>query len=128
MSAPLSVLIVEDVDMMRGLLSQVVSGIPGFKVSGAVRNGWDARIELTRRHPDVVLLDEVLPGESSHDLLNEMVQQGISVILVTGLEDPRHPLPVGALGRLSKPSWDTLSQDQARFGAAFKKFLLSTAP
>jgi response regulator of citrate/malate metabolism len=118
-------LIVEDVDTMRSLLEQVVSAIPGFRVTGKARNVWEARLELTRRRPHLVLLDEILPGESSLDLLAEIRGQGIPVLLLTGLENPTHPLPEGASGRLVKPSWDDWQSDQERFRVAIEAALKS---
>ena len=120
---PLSILIVEDVPTMRSMLEQLVAALPGCKVSGSAKNGWEARIELSRRRPDLVLLDEVLPGESSLDLLKEMHALAIPVLLITGLEDAAHALPELAEGRLFKPSWDNLAADQARFAAAIKTAL-----
>ena len=113
-----SVLIVEDVDEMRGMLEQVVSGIPGFKVSGSARNGWEARLELDRRCPSVVLLDEVLPGESSVDLLASVRHLGVPCVLMTGVEDPTHAVPAGAWGRITKPDWDRLNEGRERIRLA----------
>jgi two-component system response regulator CitB len=113
-----SVLIVEDVDEMLVLLEQVVAGIAGLKVSGRAKNVWEARLELGRRKPDLLLLDEVLPGESSVDLLAEAVDAGVVVLLITGVEDPTHPLPAGAAGRITKPDWDRLDADQERIKKA----------
>lgn len=118
MSALSPVLIIEDVHSMRELLAQVVSGIEGLKLSGQAKNVWEARLELSRRRPALVLLDEILPGESSVDLLIEMHAQSIPVLLLTGIEDPSHPIPEGALGRLVKPTWESLAADQERFRLA----------
>src|SRR5262245_61678578 len=101
---------------MRELLDQTISGIPGLSVSGLAKNGWDARLELTRRRPDLVLLDEILPGESALDLLAEFQKTGIPVLLLTSLEKPDHEIPPGASGRLVKPSWDTIEEDRKRIG------------
>lgn len=109
-SKPL-LLIVEDVDSMRSLLEQLFA--EDFRVRTA-RNTVEARVELLRRRPEVVLLDEILPGESSLDLLAEIKVQGLPVILMTGLENPNHPVPEGASCRLMKPTFDTFSQDQKR--------------
>ena len=113
-----SILIVEDVDEMRGLLEQVVAGIEGLKVSGLAKNVWEARLELGRRKPDLLLLDEVLPGESSVDLLAEAVEEGVRVLLITGVEDPKHPVAPGAAGRVTKPDWDRLDEDRERLKKA----------
>jgi chemotaxis response regulator CheB len=117
------ILIVEDVDVMRQLLSDMVSGIAGLEVSGVAQNGWEARLELTRRRPDLVLLDEILPGESAADLLAEFHATGIPVLLLTSLEKPTHDLPPAAAGRIIKPSFDTLSADRVRFGSAIFSIL-----
>ena len=110
-----SILIVEDVDAMRELLVQMVQSIDGFSVSGTASNVWEARLELSRRRPHFILLDEVLPGESSLDFLKEASDLQVGVLLITGMNAPSHTLPKEALGRLTKPSWETLSEDQKRF-------------
>lgn len=120
-----AVLIVEDVPEMAALLEQVISASATYQVSASVGGVRDARREVGRRRPALVLLDEVLPGESSGDLLDELVRDGIPVILVTSLEEATHEVPSGALGRLRKPAWDTLRRDQAEFlaglAALFRK-------
>jgi len=113
---PRRILIVEDVDIMRQLLKDLIASIAGLEVSGVARNGWEARLELTRRRPDLVLLDEILPGESAGDLLEEFHATGIPVLLLTSLEKPTHELPPNASGRIVKPSFDTLDSDRVRFG------------
>lgn len=111
----LGVLIVDDVEDMRALLSALVESIPGLNVTGQAANGWDARLELDRRCPDLVLLDEILPGESSVDLLAEFRDRRVPVILVTGVLGATHAMPEGAFGRLAKPTWETLDVDRARY-------------
>lgn len=117
-SALKSVLIVEDVDEMREMLEQVIASVPGFRVSGSARNGWEARLELDRRCPSVVLLDEVLPGESSVDLLAEIRQLGVPCVLMTGVEHPMHSVPMGAWGRITKPDWGQLDEGRERLRLA----------
>ncbi len=117
------ILVVEDVDEMRLLLQQMLEGIPGVKVSGLAANGWDARVEVSRRRPDLVLLDEILPGESSLDLLLELTEQEVPVLLITVVSDPRHELPPQALGRAIKPGWKSLEQDKQRFALEIQKAL-----
>jgi len=125
-SAPrrdLGILIIEDVPEMLDLLRQVVTGLEGFQVAGLAKDCAEARLELLRRRPDLVLLDEILPGESSLDLLVEILADAIPVVLMTGMENPTHPLPVGVSRRLIKPDWRTLEKDQARFAAAMSSEL-----
>jgi hypothetical protein len=56
-------------------------------------------------------LDEILPGESSADLLTEALELGVPVLLMTGVENPQHPIPPGAAGRITKLSWDRIAED-----------------
>lgn len=117
------VLIVEDVESMRVLLQVLLQGISGIQVSGAVGNLRDAELELLRRRPDLVLLDEVLPGESIQDFLKVLHQEGIPTLVLTSMEEPTHELPQGAENRLSKPGWRSLQSDQRRFEAEIRKIL-----
>lgn len=115
------ILIVEDVPAMQALLVELVAQIGG--VSASARNCWEARLEAGRHRPDMVLLDEVLPGESSADLAEELVLHGIPFVLMTGVEAPTHPLLPGALGRLTKPGLDCRSKSRDRFAAALTRLL-----
>lgn len=98
-----AVLIIEDVAPMRLLLEQAVAGIEGYRVSGTAGNAWEARLEMMRRRPDLILLDEILPGETGIQMLTEIRGLGIPVLLLTGIENPTHPVARGAQGRVSKP-------------------------
>ncbi len=114
MKGRLSILIVEDVSEMRELLKFILSGVQGVWVSGLAKNGFEARMEASRSKPDLVLLDEVLSGESSYDLLNEFCLSGMPVLLMTGMESPSPDLPLKALGRMLKPGWKSIEEDRAR--------------
>ncbi|OFZ18939.1 MAG: hypothetical protein A2X94_13400 [Bdellovibrionales bacterium GWB1_55_8] len=122
----MDVLIIEDVDPMLRLLELVFNGIPGVRVSGLAKNGWDARVEISRRRPDLILLDEILPGESGAELLEQFEQQSIPVILLTSLSNPVHGVPKNALGRLVKPGWRSVEQDRSRLTQELKSFLDGT--
>lgn len=111
----LEVLLVEDVDEMRESLVVFLNTIPGLHVQASARNTWEARLELRRRRPDLVFLDEILPGESSLDLLNDLTREGVPVILLTSLGNPSSQLPPGALGRLIKPGWKNFEEGRKRF-------------
>jgi response regulator of citrate/malate metabolism len=103
------VLIVEDVEEMLELLVELVRPIRGVDAISRANNAIEARQELERHRPDVVLLDEVLPMESATDLAKEMTQRGIPVIFVTSTLASKSTLPPGVLSRLLKPDWDDLS-------------------
>lgn len=118
----LKVLVVDDVPEMALMLQQLVDGIEGVEIKSAIaHNTLEARIELDRRRPDIVLLDEILPGESSVDFLGELVNRGVPVILVTGVQNPTHAIPKGALVRLEKPTWKSLKALRAEYAGWLKK-------
>ncbi|MBI3534657.1 MAG: hypothetical protein HY072_04135 [Deltaproteobacteria bacterium] len=96
---------------MQAMLVEFINKINHLEVVGSAKNTWEARRLIAKTRPDLVFLDEVLPGESSLDLLNELSRDGILVFLITGLEQPSPLLPTGALLRLKKPSWDTFEHD-----------------
>lgn len=108
----LSVMVVEDIDEMRSLLEHVLTDAEGMKLTSLVASAAEARLALTRKRPDVVLLDEILPGESSVDLLNDLVAEGIAVILMTGITKPEHAVPPGAFSRIAKPGWKSAETDR----------------
>lgn len=120
-----SVLIVEDVEEMKLMIEQLISGMSQFKVSGSASHVTEARLELTRRRPSLVLLDEILPGESSVDFLQELVAEGIPVVLMTGVENPTHGLPKGAKARVIKPDWRSLDEARAAIEAQLLQALKS---
>lgn len=118
-----SVLIIDDVDEMREMLTTLIDGLEGYKVSAACSNCVEARVEAMRRRPALVLLDEILPGESSFDLLQEFVADQLPVVLMTGVENPTHEVPSGASLRVMKPDWNSLEQDGVRLKAVFDQVL-----
>jgi DNA-binding NtrC family response regulator len=120
-----TVLILDDVLEMREMLETLINGFEDYKVSGACGNCAEVRLELTRRRPSLVLLDEVLPGESSLDLLTELVAEGIPVVMMTGMEKATHEIPPGAALRITKPDWKTLERDGEKLHTVFDQVLNS---
>src|SRR5262245_8364203 len=88
-------------EMMRTLVERA----DGFSVTALAHNVLEARRAVLKHRPALVLLDEVLPGESSLDFLKELEAQGIPVLLMTGMENPSHRIPTQAMGRFFKPGW-----------------------
>lgn len=96
---------------MLGLLKHLFETLDRVDSVRVAKNTWEARQEIQRQRPDLILLDEVLPGESSSQLLNEATEEGIPVLLITEIQEASHSLPEAAMGRLPKPSpesWDAL--------------------
>ena len=124
---PVSVMIVEDIDEMRALLEHVLTGAEGVRITSQAASAVEARLLLSRKKPRVVLLDEILPGESSVDLLQDLVAEGVAVILMTGLANPTHTLPPEAFSRIAKPGWKSAEEDRKRIAAEVARAAQSTA-
>ncbi len=123
--ASLQILVVEDIETMRQLLEYLLKGVPEVRGVGLAKNSLEARVELTRRRPHLVILDEVLPGESSLDLLAELVRLDLPVLVMSGSEGESggRPVPSGAQGRLQKPSWGSVDEDRGPVREAILKAL-----
>jgi DNA-binding NarL/FixJ family response regulator len=61
---PIRVLVADDHTIVRTGIRHVLEGEPGFDVVGEASNGMEAFALATELHPDVVVLDISMPGES----------------------------------------------------------------
>jgi DNA-binding NtrC family response regulator len=99
------VLIVDDDHNGRAALVELV-GAEGFTVVGA-GDLREARIQMTRQQPDVVLIDLQLPDGSGMDLIGDLENPAATeIILITGhasVETAVEALRVGASDYLVKP-------------------------
>ena len=102
------VLIVEDDDFLRGLLSHNLSDV-GYKVDSA-RDAETAFKFLGRHMPDIILLDLMLPGMNGFDFLSETKETRkltVPVVVLSNLgskEDIDMALSLGAVDFMVKAS------------------------
>lgn len=96
----IGVLICDDVDAMRLLLTSVVESHPGLRVVGEARDGYEAVTEARRLQPDVVLLDLSMPRRTGLDALPELrqVAPAAEVIVLSGFIASTIEADVLALG------------------------------
>ena len=80
-STPL-VLVVEDTEPVRALIVRTLA-IDGCRTAEAASAG-EARAQLSRDAPDVVVLDLELPDSSGLDLLRKLVSLSVPVVVLTG--------------------------------------------
>jgi two-component system response regulator DevR len=80
--AMLTVYIVDDSEVMRDRLAELVSDIAGIQVSGQSGNPLDALNSIKKEHPDIVILDIRLPGKSGIDVLKDIKKESRAPIVI----------------------------------------------
>lgn len=105
----ITVLIADDHALMRDGLRAILEREAGIEIVGVVSNGRDAVQEALRLHPDVVLMDIVMPELSGIDAAARIRDhaEGTRVIIFSMYSTVEHifrALQAGALGYLLKDS------------------------
>jgi DNA-binding NarL/FixJ family response regulator len=77
-----TVLICDDLAMMRGMLRALVDLIPGISVVGEAADGEAAITEASRLQPDVILLDLAMPVLSGLDALPRLREVAVDAKIV----------------------------------------------
>jgi DNA-binding NarL/FixJ family response regulator len=101
--------VVEDNQVLRQQLVQILDSAPDISCVGAFTSGEEAIKEIPARNPDVVLMDIKLPGMSGIQCVAELkaMMPALQVIMVTVYEDSEslfRALKAGANGYLVKSS------------------------
>ncbi len=107
MSSPIRVLIVDDHGVVREGLRTFLDLQDGIEVVGEAADGEEAVGEAERLHPDVVLIDLVMPkldGVQAMRRLREQAPKARAIVLTSYLEDERllPAIRAGASGYLLK--------------------------
>lgn len=110
-TAPLKVMIVDDLAVIRGFLGKMLESEPAFEVLSTAANGQSAVTNLQRERHDLILLDVEMPimdGLTAIPLLME-AQPDIKIIMCSTLttenaETTMRALALGAVDCIAKPS------------------------
>ncbi len=100
-------LIVDDHDLVRTGLRNILDAVPDIQVVGEASSGEDALL-LVRQHAlDVILMDVGLPGLSGMETTERILKSypQVKVIILTAFSEPPLParlLDIGASGYLTK--------------------------
>lgn len=97
------VLIVEDDIRVARLHADYVRRVPGFAVAAITHTTAEARASIAESRPDLVLLDNFLPGESGLRLLRDIDVDAIMLTAVADVPTVRAAFAAGALNYLVKP-------------------------
>ena len=106
---PSRILVVDDNDQGRELLEAYVQDLPGVAVISAV-DGAEALEAVAREHPDLILLDIMMPRMSGFEVCRRLkldpATRDIPVVMVTALNeiaDHEKGIECGCDDFLSKP-------------------------
>jgi len=78
----LSVVIADDVEVMRELLKTTLSEIEGVKVKGVAVDGLEALRLVHDLHPDVLVLDISMPFKSGIEVMREIRINNLSIDII----------------------------------------------
>ncbi len=78
----MKVLVVDDSDIVRERISEMLSGINNLEVVGTAANSIDALYLVNKLKPDVVTLDIRIPGESGIEVLKKIKSSQPSTIVM----------------------------------------------
>lgn len=101
------VIIADDHEMVRHGLAGFLAAFPDLELVGQAVNGKQAVALCAERHPDVVLMDLIMPELNGVDATREIrsSQPHIKIIALTSAREPsviREAIHAGAIGFLSK--------------------------
>lgn len=104
---PIRVLVVDEHEVVRSGLSAFLLAVPDMEMVGAARNGLEALKLCGQVHPDVVLMDMVMPTMDGVTATRAIREQhpDIQVIALTSFAEEhavREALEAGAIGYLLK--------------------------
>lgn len=103
----ISVVIVDDNDMMRTVLRGILRG-EAYDVVGEARNGAQAVEVVERMKPDIVCMDVLMPEKNGLEAMAEikMSRPETEFVMITGSADPetvQDAIMNGASGFIVKP-------------------------
>ncbi len=93
----LTVYIVDDSQMMRQRLTELVSDMTGTEVVGQSADPFEALNSIRKSNPDVVILDIRLPGRSGIDLLKDIKKDPAPPIVIMVTNYPYRQYRQGCL-------------------------------
>lgn len=102
----ITTLIVDDDYRVAEIHASLVERVPDFTVVGRAHTAAQARTEIARLKPDLVLLDLYLPDEHGLDLIRTTEQPRPDFLVITAARDlptVRQTMQLGAVHYLVKP-------------------------
>ena len=103
MTNPISILIVDDHEVVRNGIRAYLETLPEFKVVGEAVSGEEALSLVTEYIPDVVLLDLIMPGMDGVETTRRIKQISprTQVVVLTSYHEDAHIFPALKAGAIS---------------------------
>ncbi len=107
----IKVLVVDDSQVVRDLLTYILSSDPGIQVIGTAANGEEAINFAGRHKPDLITMDIQMPGMNGFDATRRIMETNpVPIIIVSAsrnheeVEKTLLAMNVGAIAAIAKPS------------------------
>lgn len=120
---PVRVLVVDDSNLMRALISELLSKGPGIEVIGTADNGIAAIEKAEHLRPDVITMDVEMPRMDGLETLGKIMETiptpvvMVSSVTRRGAEETIKALQSGAVDIVLKPSHEAPGDRIGLFGA-----------
>lgn len=109
MAKPIRVIVVDDSQVMRDMIAQIVRANPDMEVVATAQDPFDAREKIKALSPDVVLLDIEMPRMDGLTFLERIMRLRpmpvvmVSTLTVAGATATLRALELGAVDFVTKP-------------------------
>lgn len=113
---PITVLIVDDSELIRRLLTEILSSDPDIEVIGSAVDPFDARTKIKELQPDVLTLDIEMPRMDGITFLENLMRlRPMPVIMIStltekGADATIRALELGAMDYIPKPKMHVREQ------------------
>lgn len=124
MSGDIRILVVDDHPVVRHGLRTFLSSRADMEVVGEAADGEEALTEVARLHPDVVVMDLVMPGEGGVAAIRRITSEHpeVRTLVLTSFSSEDDVIPAVAAGAVGYLLKDTVPADlEAAVRAAYRR-------